>query len=129
RDAHRESLFLRLHAAFERFFERLRSVYCDLLADALAHRRLIFIIFAGSVGAASGLALFVGRDFFPAVDAGQVRLHITASPGTRLEETEGIFGRVEERLRSLVPVQDRESILDQFGMPGGYNLAITDCAN
>ncbi|RYE87390.1 MAG: efflux RND transporter permease subunit, partial [Myxococcales bacterium] len=70
----------------------------------------------------------VGRDFFPTVDAGQLRLHVTAPPGTRIEETERYFERVEDVIRELIPASDRELILDQIGLPQGYSLAITDSA-
>src|SRR5690606_12848744 len=75
------------------------------------------------------LAPFVGRDFFPAVSAEQIRLHVIAPTGTRIEETERIFGRVEEALARYIPEEERSSILDQIGLPSGYNLAITDSAN
>jgi multidrug efflux pump subunit AcrB len=71
----------------------------------------------------------VGRDFFPAIDAGQIRLHVSAAPGTRLEETERLFTRVEAAIREIIPERDRTTILDQIGMLGGYNLAVGDSAN
>ncbi len=70
----------------------------------------------------------VGRDFFPTVDAGQLRLHVTAPSGTRIEETEAWFRDVEAAIRRLVPEHDRQQILDQIGLPGGYTLAVTDSA-
>src|SRR5262249_14554329 len=119
----------RLPLRFEAGFERLRGAYVALLAGALARRKTVFVAFAGSVLAAAALVPLVGRDFFPTIDAGQVRLHVTAPPGTRIEETERYFSRVEARIREIVPAGDRESILDFIGMPGAYNLAITDSSN
>ncbi|MBX3193054.1 MAG: efflux RND transporter permease subunit [Labilithrix sp.] len=119
----------RVHATFNRGFEALRVRYVDLLAWALARRKTVFVAFGVAVAAAGALVPFVGRDFFPTVDAGQVRLHVTAPPGTRIEETERWFSRVEDEVRAVVPAEDRESILDFIGMPGGYNLSITDSSN
>lgn len=121
--------FARFHAAFNRGFERLRSAYASMLAAALVRRGHVFATFGFFVLAAGILVPFVGMDFFPSVDAGQVRFHVTAPPGTRLEETERHFSRVEDKLRAVVPAEDRQSILDLIGSPGGYNLSITDSAN
>jgi multidrug efflux pump subunit AcrB len=121
--------FARLHRAFEAGFERMRDRYADVLGWALGHRKTVFASFAVVLAGAIALTPFVGRDFFPPVDAGQVRLHVTAPPGTRIEETERWFSRVEDRIREIVPAEDRESILDFIGIPSGYNLSITDSAN
>lgn len=122
-------LIARVHHRFNQGFERLRGHYIALLDWSLQHRRVVLLVFGLSVTAAAGLTPLVGQDFFPTIDAGEVRLHVTAPPGTRIEETERWFSRVEEQIRALVPEQDRESILDQIGMPGGYNLSITDSSN
>jgi multidrug efflux pump subunit AcrB len=119
----------RVHHAFNERFEWLRGHYVALLGWALSHTKTVFGAFGVAVLAAAALAPFVGRDFFPTVDAGQVRLHVTAPPGTRIEETERWFSRVEDSIRKVVPAADRESILDFIGTPGGYNLSITDSSN
>ncbi|MDB5216730.1 MAG: Cobalt-zinc-cadmium resistance protein CzcA [Myxococcaceae bacterium] len=119
----------RVHHAFNARFEQVRAHYVGLLSWALSHRKTLFASFGVAVLAAAALVPFVGRDFFPTVDAGQVRLHVTAPPGTRIEETERWFSRVEEKIRDVVPGSDRESILDFIGTPGGYNLSITDSSN
>lgn len=122
-------VFARVHQGFEAGFERFRSHYVDLLAWALARRKTVFVTFGLVLAATVALVPFVGRDFFPQVDAGQVRLHVTAPPGTRIEETERWFSRVEDRIREVVPAEDRQSILDFIGIPSGYNLSITDSSN
>lgn len=127
--APKRGLFARIHHGFEASFERLRARYVGLLAWALGRPRTVATLFAAVVAATVALAPFVGRDFFPQVDAGQVRLHVTAPPGTRIEETERWFSRVEDRIRAIVPADQRESILDFIGMPSGYTLAITDSSN
>jgi multidrug efflux pump subunit AcrB len=122
-------LFARLHAAFERAWERLRLGYLDTLEAALFHKGRVVVVVTLAVALAVGLATRVGRDFFPRVDGGQLRLHISAPPGTRLEATEAWFARVEDAVRELVPPQDLETMLAQLGLPQGYSLAVSDSPN
>ncbi len=114
------------HQRFEAWFEALRTRYLLLLQQCLLHRRTVMGI--GLLIVVSTLALipFVGRDFFPTVDAGQIRIHVTAPAGTRLEETEALYARVENALRTLIPATDRDLILDNIGLPQAVNLAFTD---
>ena len=93
---------------------------------ALHHRKTVFATFGVAVVAAAALVPFVGRDFFPTVDAGQIRLHVTAPAGTRIEETEKHFTAVAEAVRELDPEHDRDTIIDIIGVPDGINLAVTD---
>ncbi len=120
------TLFGRIHHRFESAFERLRERYVAALAWALRHRARVFAVL-GVVGlSAAALLSFVGRDFFPVVDAGQLRLHVSAPPGTRLEETEVLFGQVEAAIRRIIPPQQVEMILDNIGLPDAVNLARSD---
>jgi multidrug efflux pump subunit AcrB len=128
-DPAKRGFFSRIHHGFNARFERFRAHYVALLEWALSHRKTVFGAFIAASLAAAALVPFVGRDFFPTIDAGQVRLHVTTPPGTRIEETERWFSRVEDQIRAVVPEKDRESILDQIGTPGGYNLSITDSSN
>ena len=75
------------------------------------------------------LAPFLGRDFFPRVDAGSFRLHVRAPAGTRIEETERLFSRVEDDIRAAIPSAELETILDNIGLPNSsLNLANSDMA-
>jgi multidrug efflux pump subunit AcrB len=119
----------KVHHAFNRRFERLRDRYSGALAFSLDHRGWVAaafgIFFAGSLF----LALIVGRDFFPYVDSGQMRLHVRAPEGTRIEETERIFARVEREIRSHIPLAELDTIIDNIGLPnGGFNLGFGDTA-
>ena len=68
-----------------------------------------------------------GRDFFPAIDGGQIKLHVRAPPETRIETTERIFQEVEDKIREVIPGRDRDLIVDDIGVPQRtYNLAFTD---
>jgi len=111
-----------LHERFNRAFEWLRGRYQGLLAVALGHR---FVTAALMLGFASGsFALFprVGQDFFPAVDAGQIRFHVRAPAGTRIEETEKIFGKVEAAIREVIPDDERALILDNLGLTQSFTI-------
>jgi multidrug efflux pump subunit AcrB len=123
------SAFARVHARFEAGFESLRSKYLGLLQWVLSHRTATLMMFVALVAVSILLSQFVGRDYFPKIDSGSLRLHVTAPAGTRIEETERIFSEVEGEIRRLIPEEERLSILDFIGQPGGYNLALTDSAN
>jgi multidrug efflux pump subunit AcrB len=70
---------------------------------------------------------FVGRDFFPLIDGGQIQLHVRAPAGTRIEVTERIFQEVEDKIRAIIPGNERALIVDNIGLPArAYNLAFTD---
>jgi multidrug efflux pump subunit AcrB len=120
-------LIWRVHYLFNHQFERLRAFYTSLLDWALDHRKAVlagFLVFSfGSLG----LIHFIGSDFFPTVDSGQMRLHVRAPSGTRIEETEQIFAAVEKDIRATLPAGEIESIIDNIGLPnGGFNLAYSD---
>jgi multidrug efflux pump subunit AcrB len=122
------SLVGRVHLRFMKRFDRFRDSYLRLLGEALDKRGTVITAFVLLVAGAATLAPFVGRDFFPSVDAGEIRLHVNTPPGTRLEETERWFGRVESALRDLIPEHDRKSLLDQIGLASGFSLAVMDSA-
>ena len=120
-------LFARISMAFERSFERLREGHRKLLA-MLMHRRAIVPVVLVCVLALGGtLTAFVGRDFFPVIDGGQIQLHVRAPAGTRIESTERIFQAVEDKIREVIPEKERELIVDNMGLPArAYNLAFAD---
>jgi multidrug efflux pump subunit AcrB len=115
-----------IHAAFNRAFDRFRDGYVSLLDWALHHRKTVFGVFAVAATSAAALVPFVGRDFFPAVDAGQIRMHVVAPAGTRIEETEKQFSAVAAAVRELIPGRELRSVTDIIGTPDGINLAVTD---
>src|SRR2546427_2782225 len=117
----------RVHQAFDRLFEKLRHSYHGLLAQVLENRVVAGGAFGSFVLVSLGLVVFIGNDFFPYVDAGQMRLHVRCPTGTRIEESERIFADVEQEIRSLIPPQELDSILDNIGLPSlGINLAFSD---
>src|SRR3984885_2071190 len=119
--------FARFHQRFERGFERFRQGYVRTLA-LLLKRRLIIPIVAVLMLALGGVMLtVVGRDFFPPIDGGQIKLHVRAPAATRIDATERIFQGVEDKIREVIPARDRDLIVDDIGVPQRtYNLASTD---
>src|SRR5947209_1724316 len=99
------------HHAFNRGFERLRQAYHGFLDWALEYRWATLTVLLGFALGSAALFPRLGEDFFPAVDAGQMRLHVRAPAGTRIEETERIFGQVEDVIREIVPESERAMIL------------------
>src|SRR6266403_902277 len=117
----------RIHGVFERGFENLRGGYVRLLTTLL-HRRFVVPIVAVLVLAlGAAMLMLVGRDFFPAIDGGQIQLHVRAPAGTRIESTERNFQEVENKIREIIPESDRALMVDNIGLPArAYNLAFTD---
>jgi multidrug efflux pump subunit AcrB len=120
-------LFSRISAAFERGFERLRDGYSKLLTTLLRRRAIVPVVAVLMLSLGTGMLLFVGRDFFPIIDGGQIQLHVRAPAGTRIESTEAIFQAVEDKIREIIPEKDRSLIVDNIGLPArAYNLAFAD---
>src|SRR6201991_396699 len=126
-DAASANIFGRFHAGFERAFESMRHSYAELLTGLLRHRFIIPGIAVLVLALGGGLFPLVGRDFFPAIDGGQIQLHVRAPAGTRIEDTERIFQSVEDKIRQVIPASQRELIVDNIGLPARpYNLAFSD---
>ena len=98
-----------------------------LLRALLDHRFIVPIVVVLVLALGAAMFLLVGRDFFPAIDGGQIQLHVRAPAGTRIETTERIFQAVEDKIREIIPESDRDLIVDNIGLPArAYNLAFTD---
>ena len=121
------SLLQRLYRAFDRQFERVRRAYTLVLSTVLSKRGAFTGIFLGFCVLSCALYPFLGRDFFPSVDAGQIRLHMRVPTGTRIEETARTADEVEQAIRQLVPATELETILDNLGIPNsGINLSYSN---
>jgi multidrug efflux pump subunit AcrB len=108
---------------FEARFERIRGGYRDLLAMAMARRPLFVIGFLGFVGVSFLLVPFLGRNFFPSVDAGSILMHVRTQVGTRVEETANQFADVQKVIRKIIPSNEIETLADNIGMPiSGINM-------
>jgi multidrug efflux pump subunit AcrB len=121
------SRFARIHQGIERGFEHFRQGYVRTLTMLLKRRLIIPIVAALMLTLGGVMLTVVGRDFFPAVDGGQIKLHVRAPAATRIEATERIFQKVEDKIREIIPARDRDLIVDDIGVPQRpYNLAFTD---
>ena len=124
----RGDVFWRIHQRFNRHYERFRNAYVRALDWSLDHRLAVVAATCGILFFTALLIPFLGRDFFPLVDAGQFRLHVRAPDGTRVEETERVFTRVENVIRQVVPPEELVTILDNIGLNSGSALAFSDSA-
>src|SRR5665213_941072 len=115
-----KGLIWRAHHVFNGLFERLRYRYMGLLHWSLAHRGRVLAGFMGVAIASLGLTTVIGRNFFPEVDAGRMRLHARGPAGTRIEQTELRFAAVEREIRSVIPPNELEMLLDNIGIPNSW---------
>jgi len=126
--AHAKGFIWKTHHQFNIRFERMRAKYAKALGWCLHHRARVSIVYAVFVGASMLLIAAVGTDFFPTIDSGQMRLHVRGPEGLRIEETERLFGQVEAAIRETLPQGSVADILDNIGVPNGFNLAFGDSA-
>ncbi len=125
--ARRPSRFARIHHRFDAAFERLRAGYIVLLGMLIVRRRQAAIAFLGFCLLSTGLIFALGRDFFPAVDSGDIRLHMRAQTGIRIEETARLADQVEQVVREVVPADQLATIVDNLGLPSsGINLSYSN---
>jgi multidrug efflux pump subunit AcrB len=114
---------VRFQRGFEAGFERFRAGYTDLLSLALAHRPTFVIGFLGFVGLSFLLVPYLGQNFFPSVDAGQILMHVRTQVGTRVEESANQFAEVQKVIRKVIPSDQIETITDNIGFPiSGINM-------
>ncbi|MBX9880091.1 MAG: efflux RND transporter permease subunit [Candidatus Obscuribacterales bacterium] len=119
--------FERIYLYIDRHFNALRDQYHKALAWALDHRMPVVAAFLCFYAISLCLLPFVGRDFFPPIDAGQLRLHVNVPAGTRVEETERIYRSIENSIGKIIPKDDIEVLTDNIGLPvSGVNFAFTD---
>jgi multidrug efflux pump subunit AcrB len=129
------NLLVRLQRRFEHGFERMREAYRESLNLALDGGGRFTVVFLVVMAATAILAFplgplpGLGQDFFPSVDAGQLKLHIRAATGTRIEETAVLCDAIEKTIREIIPSQELSAIVDNLGLPySGINLAYSTSA-
>jgi multidrug efflux pump subunit AcrB len=133
--AEHPGFFAKFQTRFERGFERFRDSYHSLLTLALQTGPRFAAIFLGAMIASAILAFplgplpGLGQDFFPSVDGGQIKLHLRARTGTRIEETASLCDQIEATIRAAIPANQISSIVDNIGLPySGINLAYSTSA-
>ena len=122
----RRSIFSRIASGFEAAFLRLTQAYEGALDWVLEHRNGAMLGFLAFAMLSLTLYPFVGRDFFPTVDAGQLRLHVRCPANTRIEQTEVYFEEVEDYIRQVIPADELSVVNDNIGLPNNINLALSD---
>src|SRR6476646_6077381 len=123
----KQGFFRRYQQAFERNFEKFREGYRRGLASALDRSKLFGICFLVFCVLSVGLVGVLGRDFFPKVDAGQIRLHFRARTGLRIEETARLADQVDAVIRETIPADELQTVLDNLGVPySGINLSYSN---
>jgi multidrug efflux pump subunit AcrB len=114
---------VRFQRGFESTFEKFRGGYRDLLSLTMQRRPIFVIGFLSFVGVSFLLVPYLGQNFFPSVDAGQILMHVRTQIGTRVEETANQFADVQKAIRKIIPPDEIETIADNIGMPvSGINL-------
>jgi len=108
---------VRFQRGFEARFERVRAGYGRLLDRALGNRVPFMLGFLAVVLLSFGLMPFLGSNFFPTVDAGQIAMHVRVPVGSRIEETAAEFDRIQKRVRQLIPASELRSVVDNIGLP------------
>ncbi len=126
-EGEKQGFFRRYQQAFERGFERLREHYRSALSYSLDAPKLFAVSFLAFCVLSTGLAFVLGRDFFPSVDAGQIRLHMRARTGLRIEETARLADQVNQTIAQTIPQKDLVTVLDNIGVPySGINLSYSN---
>lgn len=114
---------VRFQRGFEAQFEKLRAVYHDLLGLALSRRPVFIVCFMAFVLGSFALVPFLGRNFFPAVDSGQILMHVRGPIGTRVEESANHFADIQKAIRTIIPSNQIATMADNVGMPvSGINM-------
>ncbi len=118
---------VRFQSGFERVFNHIRAKYKELLRLALSRRPAFIAGFLGFVLVSFLLVPWLGRNFFPEVDAGEIKLHVRAPTGTRIEETARLCDEIENRIRHLIPAGEIRNVVDNIGLPvSGINLTYSN---
>ena len=116
-----------IQSTFERGFEWFRKAYRAALGSCMQRRTVFALFFLGLCATSAVMLPLLGRDFFPKVDSGQIRLHLRARSGTRIEEAAQLVEKVDQRIRQIIPAKELEGILDNIGIPNsGISLSYSN---
>jgi multidrug efflux pump subunit AcrB len=119
--------FSKIHNTIDGGFEYLRERHKQGLEWALFHPKTVLCLFIGFYILSFCLLPIVGEDYFPTIDGGELRLHVSTAAATRVEETERAFKKVESAIRKLLPASEIDLIVDNIGLPvSGINYALSD---
>jgi multidrug efflux pump subunit AcrB len=125
----KRTVFVRVHNRFNQGYASIQERYTSALKRVLNNRKQSLVASVAIMSTAFILLPFIGRDFFPAVDAGQIRLHVRAQPGTRIETTKVLFSEVEAQIRKVIPPKELDLMIDNIGLtPETFDYAFGDGA-
>lgn len=124
-----DSRWARFNARREAWLDRLQEAYGRALEQVLHHRVYVLGVALAFVAVSSGLLFVIGRDFFPTVDVGLMKLHMRVPPGLRLEETERMVAQAESEIRTLIPAAELRSLNSNIGTPSAFNMAFLPSDN
>jgi multidrug efflux pump subunit AcrB len=114
---------VRFQRLFETGFERIRAGYHDILGLAMSRRAIFVVGFLAFVAASFLLTPYLGRNFFPSVDTGQILMHARLRVGTRVEESARQFADIQKAVREIIPAEELGTMVDNIGMPiSGINM-------
>lgn len=113
----------------EKYFTRLQNAYGSMLESVLSHRKRVMLFSIAALLLSLSLIFVVGRDFFPAVDAGMMKLQIRAPEGARIEETEKLVERLEKRIRDIIPESELQTVNAMIGIPPKFTIAFVPTDN
>ena len=114
--SHSSNPLVRFQQGFEQRFIKVRNTYYSFLVLAMENKKLFIPGFLAIVAISFALVPWLGRDFFPDVDSGQIKLHVRAQIGTRIEETAKLFDQVEQHIRTKIPSNELGTIVDNMGL-------------
>jgi multidrug efflux pump subunit AcrB len=115
---------VRFQQGFERRFQAIRNGYGDMLQLGLRNRGKLIAGFIGFTLLSFVLAPYLGQDFFPSVDGGQIKMHVRAQTGTRIEETTKLADQIGEAIHKIIPAAELDGIVDNIGLSvSGINMA------
>ena len=126
----RGNVAVRFQQRFERGVADTRRLYTQVLQLAMG-RRAVFIggFLAFVVISVVVLEPWLGQNFFPAVDSGEIKLHVRAQAGTRIEETARLCDQIESTIRQIIPSSQLDSVIDNIGLPiSGINISYSNSA-
>ncbi|MFZ4472745.1 MAG: efflux RND transporter permease subunit [Limnohabitans sp.] len=103
--------------SFEAKFERFRDMYLEALKTAMATRKKFVVVFMAIILLSFGLIPFIGSNFFPSVDGGQILIHARLPVGTRVEESAKRFSAIEDGIRKVIPTSEIATLVDNIGLP------------
>ncbi len=118
---------MKIHHQFNEQFESFRTQYAHLLNSIFDHRKVFATCFLGFCVVSFGLFFILGRDLFPQIDSGQIKLHMRAPSGTRIEKTSAIISGVRDAIKDVIPEHELETTIDNIGLPySGINLSYSN---